>query len=481
MCCASRPGGTDLYLFRSPDSIAKRMRYAQLSLVILMLVPALLSLSLMTLHSQRYHRAIAHVDAITALNPVIRDELMGSTMDIVFGRSRFEEGGQYKILDRAEQRLDSLIDSGQASRMELTVSRRILGTLRAYVDRLGQSATVDEQIKVNEEIGQVASLFLDMLQNAVNVEIKAAALASEGMQASIRNALAVGLGLLVISLAVAIITQRRMSRAIRIPISQLEAFAHRIAGGQLSERTREDQVQELRSLASSLNTMAFKLSQLMEQSRREQENLKKSELRTLQAQITPHFLYNTLDAIVWLAENGQASQVIEITNALSNFFRISLSNGKDWVSLREEWEHLEGYLTIQKIRYRDILRYELRLEEGIQEHKVLKLLIQPLVENAIYHGIKNRRAGGLVKVSAAAEGGRLCVTVTDTGLGMGQERLEQVRAALRSEDAALGQAGYGLYSVDQRIKLYYGQEEGLVISSTPGEGTSVCFSVPLRD
>ncbi len=466
---------------RSPHSLARRMRDAQLTLVILMLVPALLALSLMLLHSQRYHRAISHVDAITALNPIIHEELLDSTMDIVTGRHRFEEGHQYPILDRAQRQLDQLVDSGGASRMELTVSRRILDTLRSYVDRLGQSATVDEQFQVQDEISQVAGLFLDMLENAVNVEIKAAALTSRQMQTSIRGALAVALGLLAISLAVAVITQRRMSRAIRVPISQLEDFALRIAQGQLSDRIPEDQVLELRSLAKSLNTMAYRLDQLMAQSRREQENLKKSELRTLQAQITPHFLYNTLDAIVWLAKNGQASQVIEITNALSDFFRISLNNGKDWVSLREEWEHLTGYLTIQKIRYRDILRYELTLDEEIAGHKVPKLLIQPLVENAIYHGIKNRRAGGLVRVSARREGERLRVCVTDSGQGMDAARLQQVRAVLHNQEDALGQAGYGLYSVDQRIKLYYAQEEGLVISSRPGEGTSVCFDVPLRD
>lgn len=334
------------------------MRYGQMSLVILMLIPAVLAISLMWQNSQRYHRVISHVEEISRLNPIIHDELLSSMMDVVSGRKRFSEGGQYQILEKANRQLDSLIESGEASRVELEVSRRLLGTLQGYVDKLGQSRTVDEQIAVNDEIGNVASLFLDMLQNAVNAEIKASAVASQRMQTGIRTALIVEICLLLASLAVAYLTQTRMSRAIRVPLNRLENFANRIAGGQLSERAEEVEVEELRTLSKRLNTMAAKLEQLMEQNRREQENLKKSELRALQAQITPHFLYNTLDAIVWLAESGQSSQVIEITNSLSDFFRISLNNGKDWVSIREEWEHLQGYLRIQKIRYRDILRYE---------------------------------------------------------------------------------------------------------------------------
>ncbi len=470
-------------MLRTPatDSIRRRMRTSQLTLVVLMTIPALLAISLMWQHSVRYHRVISHVEEITRLNPIIKEELLSGTMDIVFGRTRFEEGPQYSILDKASRQLDRLIDSGEASRIELEVSRRILGTLRGYVDQLGKSDTVDEQIAVNEQIGQVAELFLNMLTEAVNAEIRASAQASDLMQAGVQTAVIVEIALLALSFVVALVAQNRLSRAIRVPIDRLQAFANHIASGQLSERTQEADVEELRSLTNSLNTMAIKLEQLIEQNRKEQENLKKSELRTLQAQITPHFLYNTLDAIVWLAEAGQGSQVVEITNALSNFFRISLSNGKDWVTIREEWEHLAGYLTIQKIRYRDILQYELCLEEGLKEQRILKLLIQPLVENAIYHGIKNRRALGLVTVKANQVDGRLQVTVTDNGMGMGEERLNRVREALGREEPSASQVGYGLYSVDQRIKLYYNQEAGLSIASEQGRGTTVSFSVPLKD
>ena len=222
--------------------------------------------------------------------------------------------------------------------------------------------------------------------------------------------------------------------------------------------------------------MAGRLEELMKQSRREQENLKKSELRALQAQINPHFLYNTLDAIVWLAESGSTDEVVHITRALSDFFRISLSQGRDWIEVAEELKHLRGYLTIQKVRYRDILDYEIDVPEEAQEGLILKLLLQPLVENAIYHGIKFRRRGGKVRVVGRREGEQLHFAVIDNGPGMTEERLLEVISSLGEEDAS---AGYGLSNVDRRIRLYYGIKQGLRIHSD-SEGTRVEFILPVR-
>ena len=226
--------------------------------------------------------------------------------------------------------------------------------------------------------------------------------------------------------------------------------------------------------------MAGKLQDLIDENKREQENLKRSELRTLQAQIAPHFLYNTLDAIVWLAEADRNDEVIHITRALSDFFRISLSQGRDWIPLAEEVRHLQGYLTIQKIRYRDILDYEIDIPQSLYGYEILKLLLQPLVENAIYHGIKHRRGRGLVRVLAREENGALCASVADNGAGMSPERLEEVRCCLNSKsEPAKDQAGYGLYNVNKRIQLYYNQPEGIRIES--GEnGTTVFLRVPLK-
>lgn len=465
---------------RTPDSLSKRMRNAQTVLVVLMLVPALLAISLMWSYSQSYHNVIEHISDISSLRPTIENELLTETMDIATGRKRFDEGNQHHSLNSAQNKLDLLITSGASSSVELEVSRRLLGTLASYVEALGESETVDEQFALNDEINNVSMLFLDMLQEAVNAEIADAALASKNMQVTIQGTLIIEILLVLASLIFAAITENSLSKAVRIPLDRLERFAGRIAGGELDVRAKDTDVAELHSLTHSLNTMAFKLQNLMEERRQEQENLKKSELRALQAQITPHFLYNTLDAIIWLAEAGRTQQVIEITNSLSDFFRISLNNGKDWVSIAEEWQHLQGYLTIQKIRYRDILRYELTIDDALKEYQMLKLLIQPLVENAIYHGIKNRRAGGKVRVEARLADTKLLVSVFDNGIGMDDTHLKTLQNALSASESTEAETGYGLYSVDKRIKLYYGQSQGLTIQSTVDKGTIVSFCVPLR-
>ena len=208
------------------------------------------------------------------------------------------------------------------------------------------------------------------------------------------------------------------------------------------------------------------------------DQMPRSELRALQAQINPHFLYNTLDAIVWLAEAGESGEVIHITRALSDFFRISLSQGKDFITLADEIKHLKGYLTIQKIRYRDILDYEIDIPEEICGARVLKLMLQPLVENALYHGIKHRRGRGLIRVAGREENGALILTVQDNGAGMTKERLEQVRESLRGDSDT--NTGYGLFNVNKRIQLYYNQPQGIWIDSDEQTGTLVTLKVPVR-
>lgn len=261
----------------------------------------------------------------------------------------------------------------------------------------------------------------------------------------------------------------------------LETMADNLAKGDLNARSPQTATAELIPLTNSLNVMGEKLQALIDENRREQENLKKSELRTLQAQIAPHFLYNTLDAIVWLAEEKRSDEVIRITKALSDFFRISLSQGRDWIIVAQERKHILGYLTIQRIRYRDILNYEIDIPDELDELPILKLVLQPLVENAIYHGVKHKRGGGKVIIRGRREDRFLHFSVSDNGVGMTPDRLGAVRALLTADAYAESDAvGFGLYNVNKRIQLYYNQPVGLVIESGP-EGTTVSFQTPIHE
>ena len=209
----------------------------------------------------------------------------------------------------------------------------------------------------------------------------------------------------------------------------------------------------------------------------EQKKLRKAEFEVLQAQINPHFLYNTLDAIVWSAEAGNQDQVVSMVGSLSSFFKSSLNKGKEIVSLRDELSHVRSYLEIQQIRYQDILIYEIDVPKELLEYSIPKITIQPVVENALYHGIKNRRGLGRIIVKAADEGEKMVIRVEDDGIGMDEERLLEVRKALSENATESGQV-YGLYNVNERIRLNYGEDYGITIESTKGVGTCVMISLP---
>ncbi len=213
------------------------------------------------------------------------------------------------------------------------------------------------------------------------------------------------------------------------------------------------------------------------QVRAEQRQLRKAEFELLQAQINPHFLYNTLDAIVWSAEAGNQKQVIQMVGSLSDFFRTSLNRGREIVTVREDLQHVCSYLEIQKIRYMDILEYEILVPEELNDYRIPKITLQPLVENALYHGIKNKRGGGKITLRGHEEKDFFTIEVEDNGIGMTEERLLAVRKGL-SEKAPQESELYGLYNVNERIRLNFGDEYGIVISSEHEKGTVVEVRLP---
>jgi len=465
-------------------SIARRLRTSFLILMALLIVPAIISAGMMMHYAHTYRGIIRQVERVSSLKPMMQTQISDEMWYIVAGHKRFEGGSQYAMIDHVNAEIDALMESADsANRKELDVARRTMGTLEKYIDRIGtlmqEERPIAESEALLEEVQNVSMLVADMLAEYADAEIRAAVQTSNELQTMLTIVVALLSLLLLCTLLFSVMAQRSLSRFIRTPIARLEEFAGALAGGNLQARAPETHVTELHALTESLNSMAGRLQDLIDANRREQENLKKSELRTLQAQINPHFLYNTLDAIVWLAEAGQTGEVIHITRALSDFFRISLSQGKDWIPVSEEIKHLTGYLTIQKIRYRDILDYEIDIPEALYTQQVLKLLLQPLVENAIYHGVKHRRGRGLVRVTGHAEGSDLVLCVYDNGAGMTPQRLEQVRQSLYGNDGE--SVGYGLFNVNKRIQLYYNLPQGLQIESREREGTTVTLRVPMLD
>ena len=226
---------------------------------------------------------------------------------------------------------------------------------------------------------------------------------------------------------------------------------------------------EIQELDAGTRKMAGRIEGLLENVRKEQEAQHMTELQLIQAQVNPHFLYNTLDTIVWLVEGGMQQDAVDMITSLSVFFRTSLSKGNDIIPLSEEERHTMSYLEIQQSRYRDIMEFEIRIPKELEGVMVPKLTLQPLAENALYHGIKNKRGKGKILIEGFDLGEDMMLRVTDNGQGMTPERLKEVQDAICTGE----RAGFGLAAVSERIALYYGAGYGLRISSIEGEGTVI--------
>jgi two-component system sensor histidine kinase YesM len=235
-----------------------------------------------------------------------------------------------------------------------------------------------------------------------------------------------------------------------------------------------------RSITKSVVDPIRKLCRATERVAKGEQNRRRVlELQLLQEQINPHFLYNTLDTIVWLAEGGQDEEVVAMVTSLSEFFRSMLSGGRDFVTIDEETRHIASYLKIQQVRYQDILDYEIRVDEGLSEYLILKLTLQPLVENALYHGIKNKRGKGKITVEGHQRGDEVVFTVSDDGIGMTEREQAELRKAVKRENGT-SRKGFGLANVDERLRLHYGESYGLSFTSAPGRGTVFTVRIPLR-
>ncbi len=450
-----------------------------------MLILPVTTIASSLLQSARYDRMIASVSKTNRLNQVVKTKISNELWDVVAGNKKFEDGNQYEIIEEINDGLADIMATTEVkgNRQLLEVAGRAVKTLTSYVDRLGDQMRdrypVVENEAILDEIRGVAALISDILQDFIVLEIESAERTNEHIKTTVWVLAVLQIFTVVCVTAFSVFAQRSVSQSINRPIAVLERLSTRIASGDLSARAETPHVKELDNLTENLNIMAEKITELIEANVREQRNLQKSELKALQAQITPHFLYNTLDTIIWLAEGHQYDQVIDVTRSFSDFFRISLSKGKEWITVAEEIAHVESYLKIQKIRYRDILDYSIQCEPTMLDRPMLKLLLQPLVENALYHGIKSKRGRGVLAVRGWRERGTFCFSVTDNGIGITEDRLAEIRAKIDGQDdpETLNDV-YGLYNVSKRLQLYYSDEARLEIESEYRAGTVVTLRMP---
>ena len=471
----------DIY-YRS--SLATKIRYSYLFLLIPLLIFLVFTFYNLWDMNHNYEDMVNSTVVASEFSLDFKKDFDYETYLLIVGNKTVEESELDSMIEEAERIVAGLeeITEAEDNIARLDSVNKYLSNLRIYVDRIEENLQKESRYEDNMEIWEndvqiVTSLVGDTMSQYIYYEVRGIQQSRAAYQTFFMNLVRfslLGMGLL---LLLVIILSYYIPRSITMPITRISRVTNQVAKGNLSVRAAAESGAEARMLSDSLNAMIDKINELLDQVTTEQIRLRKAEFELLQAQINPHFLYNTLDTIVWLAEAGDQKRVVSMVGNLSDFFRTSLNQGKDIISIREELAHVRSYLEIQQVRYQDILRYEITVPEDLYEYKIPKITIQPLVENALYHGIKNKRGQGTITVTGKRNENGFVLYVRDNGIGMTQERLNEVRAGIQKLSYT-GKEIYGLYNVNERIRLNFGETYGISIESTYGEGTCVSISLP---
>lgn len=470
--------------FYNQSTLATKIRFSYL--VLLVPIFSILFFSIYNLWSgnQRYEDMINSTLVASEFSLDFKKDFDYEIYLVIVGNKTLKESDVDPMLRHAKNVVKGLenITESQDNRDRLQDIRKYLDSLQVYVARIDENMAEGNLYEENMEIWEndvqiVTTLVRDEISQYTYYEIQGIQKSKDDYQKfytwMLRFCLIALVGVVV---AVGIMSYL-IPLSITRPFKELSQVTDEIAKGNLSVRANVNTGVEATALSNSMNTMIDKINELLEQVTTEQIRLRKAEFELLQAQINPHFLYNTLDAIIWLAEAGEQKRVVGMVRNLSDFFRTSLNQGKDINSIKEEMLHVKSYLEIQHVRYQDILSYDIEVPEALYIYSIPKITIQPLVENALYHGIKNKRGMGHISIRGEAGEKDFTITVTDDGIGIDETRLRQVQSGIQNK-VLTGKDFYGLYNVCERIRLNFGEEYGIFIESVYGEGTSVRVILP---
>ncbi len=467
-------------------SIQAKILIALCIVILMMSTTNVLFLFQILNYSRQYDAIITNITTANSISGSVKADMDTEMWKIVAGKIEFKDGKQYELINDTNNKVLWMMQNtnSQRARLKLEGILHTMQTLTQEVDLMGQQierkSLSSENEAVLDNIRFVTGVVDEVVQDYLIFEVRRTEQQYNDMQASFTRLRYSYIALMCFAVGFSVLAAWVISRSIYIPIKKLHDVTSTITKNDLQALMTSDNVDEITELGMSFNIMIGRIKDLLDAKVKEQEYLKKAELRALQAQINPHFLYNTLDTIIWMAEAKQTDGVIEIVSALSSFFRISLSKGRDWITIGEEIERTRSYLTIQKMRYRDILDFKIEVDDQTLNYTILKLILQPLVENALYHGIKNKRKGGTITVRAIQKNeSEISLEVEDDGIGFKPEKLALVQSELQDEAGDIRlEAGFGIDNVNKRIKLYYGKQYGLSIRSEYHKGTCVTLLVP---
>lgn len=467
--------------------LAAKIRYSYMILLIPFVLLLIFCFYNLWAGNSRYEEMINSSVVASEFSLDFKKDFDYETYLLIVGNKTVEESNLWNLLSDAKRvvtGLEAVTASGENSNRLQSV-KKYLKNLETYINRIEENLSESNRYKENIEIWEndvqiVTSLVQENVSQYIYYEIRDVQQSSIEYQHFFMQMIRFsGIAFIVILLLISFLSYV-IPLSITHPIIRLSEVTDQVAKGDLTVRADIKTGAEVGMLGNSLNTMIDKINELLEQVKTEQIRLRKAEFELLQSQINPHFLYNTLDAIIWLAEAGEQKKVVNMVGSLSEFFRTSLNEGKDIITIKEELQHVRSYLEIQQVRYQDILQYEIDVPKELFRYLIPKITIQPLVENALYHGIKNKRGLGRIVIKGKREEDFFLLQIEDDGIGITKERLQQVRDGIQKK-MLTGKDFYGLYNVNERIRLNFGEDYGITIESVYGEGTIVSIRLPYME
>ncbi len=459
-------------------SIQTRLRQlvlASSALLVVILVSALI----MLVSSNSHHSQLLHnVATASEFNQEFKSNIDQKMYYYVI-ESQYSEGLPIAEVHAAQELARSLIDTTtqKDSHQAIASVLDLCENLEKKIYQIQNTANYDDRLtQLENNVYVLTSLVEEYMYTYLYYEaVELNAIQQEVTRQIVTEIIAITL-ITIAAIAGFLRYSLQLSRSITEPLVDLSRRAESVDAGDLTPRAPvPSQVREIQTLSTGLEQMITRLNEQMQEGQQKQERLRRTELALLQAQINPHFLYNTMDTIIWLIEAEKTQEAVEMVSNLSGFFRHSLSKGQDVISLAEEERHVKSYLQIQQARYKDILTYSIQIDPGLRSVMLPKLTLQPLVENALYHGIKLKRAMGHIQINGWAENNVVFLEVSDNGVGIPQDKLRQLRQEMEDEK----KTGFGFSAVHQRLRLQFGLEYGLTVTSREGIGTLVTARIPL--
>ena len=428
-------------------------------------------------YSFQYRTLLQNVTAASAFNQNFKDDI-DLKMFYYVSDSAYADGKPIEEVESARSLAEQLLEqTTQKDSIDAIESvRNLCITLETRMEEIDNAESYDEGMT---QLENNIYILTDLIQTYMYDYLYYESVHLSHLQAEITQQIEYIILTLVVLFVIVIVFiivyVSHMTEAITSPLTKLTGRVEDITKGDFEKKEPIDAAEdEIQKLSVGFEDMVGQLNELIQENKRAERRKRHAELELLQAQINPHFLYNTLDTIIWLIEADKKQESVQMVSALSDFFRFCLSRGRDIISLQEEEKHVLSYLSIQKTRYQDRMDYEVHIPESLYDYAIPKLTLQPLVENSIYHGIKLQREKGIISVTAMDLGDKIELIVKDNGAGMSEERLEEMRKAIESGE----KIGFGLRTVHERMQLLFGEEYGLTISSTEGVGTTITAVIP---